>query len=35
MNTLKQQIADVIRVLNEIGFDLGTYHISAWGACAS
>ncbi|MFM6830684.1 MAG: mechanosensitive ion channel protein MscS, partial [Novosphingobium sp.] len=32
MNTFKQQIADVIRVLNEIGFDLGTYHISVWGA---
>ncbi|MGV3511619.1 MAG: mechanosensitive ion channel family protein [Novosphingobium sp.] len=32
MNSFRQQVADVIRVLNEIGFDLGTYHISVWGA---
>lgn len=32
MSTFKQQVADVIGVLNGIGFDLGTYHISVWGA---
>ena len=32
MNELKHQIADGIRLLNEIGFDLGNYHISVWGA---
>ena len=32
MNELKHQIADGIRLLNDIGFDLGNYHISVWGA---
>ncbi|MDT0508739.1 mechanosensitive ion channel domain-containing protein [Novosphingobium sp. MMS21-SN21R] len=32
MNPVKKQIAEGIRVLNEIGFDIGNYHISVWGA---
>ncbi len=28
----KQQIAEGIRLLNAIGFDIGNYHISVWGA---
>jgi small-conductance mechanosensitive channel len=32
VNGFKSQVADMIRTLNEIGFDLGTYHISVWGA---
>ncbi|MES2303339.1 MAG: mechanosensitive ion channel domain-containing protein [Pseudomonadota bacterium] len=32
MNAVKKQIAEGIRVLNEIGFDIGNYHISVWGA---
>lgn len=32
MIAVKQQIGDVVRLLNGIGFDLGTYHISVWGA---
>lgn len=32
MMSAKQQVTEAIRVLNEIGFDLGTYHISVWGA---
>ena len=30
--SLKQQIADAIALLNGIGFDIGNYHISVWGA---
>lgn len=29
---VKQQIAESIRLLNAIGFDIGNYHISVWGA---
>ncbi len=32
MNAVKKQIAEGIRILNEIGFDIGNYHISVWGA---
>lgn len=32
MNAVKQQIAEGIRRLNDIGFDIGNYHISVWGA---
>lgn len=32
MIELKQQIAEGIRLLNAIGFDIGNYHISVWGA---
>ncbi|WP_370521777.1 mechanosensitive ion channel family protein [Novosphingobium sp. ERN07] len=32
MNEFRKQVAEVIRLLNEIGFDIGTYHISVWGA---
>ncbi len=32
MIALKQQIAEAIALLNGIGFDIGSYHISAWGA---
>ncbi|MFY7836852.1 MAG: mechanosensitive ion channel family protein [Novosphingobium sp.] len=32
MNELRSGVADVVRTLNEIGFDIGTYHISVWGA---
>ncbi|WP_231626192.1 mechanosensitive ion channel family protein [Novosphingobium sp. AAP83] len=32
MIALKQQIAESIRLLNAIGFDIGTYHISVGGA---
>lgn len=32
MNRFKENVADVIGVLNDIGFDIGTYHISVWGA---
>lgn len=30
--SLKQQIAEAIGLLDGIGFDVGTYHISLWGA---
>ncbi|WP_298287242.1 mechanosensitive ion channel domain-containing protein [Novosphingobium sp.] len=32
MNGFREQAAEVIRVLDSIGFDMGTYHISVWGA---
>ncbi len=32
MNAVKEWIAEAIGILNEIGFDIGTYHISVWGA---
>ncbi|OZA61366.1 MAG: hypothetical protein B7X78_07470, partial [Sphingomonadales bacterium 39-62-4] len=32
MSEFRNGVADVIRTLNEIGFDIGTYHISVWGA---
>jgi small-conductance mechanosensitive channel len=32
VNEFRKQVAEVIRLLNEIGFDIGTYHISVWGA---
>jgi small-conductance mechanosensitive channel len=32
MNEVKKQITEGIRLLNDIGFDIGTYHISVWGA---
>lgn len=32
LNEFRNQVAELIRVLNEIGFDMGTYHISVWGA---
>ena len=32
MNAVKEQIAEGIRLLNAIGFDIGNYHISVWGA---
>ncbi len=32
MSGPKQQITEGVRLLNEIGFDIGTYHISVWGA---
>ena len=32
MIEVKQQIAESIRLLNAIGFDIGNYHISVWGA---
>ena len=31
MNDLKQQVTEGIRLLDAIGFDVGTYHVSAWG----
>lgn len=32
MNEVKQRLDEGIRLLNRIGFDVGTYHISVWGA---
>jgi len=32
LNAFRSGVADVIRSLNAIGFDIGTYHISVWGA---
>lgn len=32
MNEFQKGAADTVEVLNSIGFDIGTYHISVWGA---
>ncbi len=32
MNGFKQKVAEGVGLLNDIGFDIGTYHISVWGA---
>lgn len=32
MNAFKARVAEVIGFLNDIGFDVGNYHISVWGA---
>ncbi len=32
MTGFGDQVARAVKALNEIGFDLGTYHISVWGA---
>lgn len=32
MKEVRKQAEELIRLLNEIGFDLGHYHISLWGA---
>lgn len=32
MRTVEKQITDGIHLLNGIGFDIGNYHISVWGA---
>lgn len=32
VSEFRKGVAEVIRTLNEIGFDIGTYHISVWGA---
>jgi len=32
VNAVKERIAEGIRLLNAIGFDIGNYHISVWGA---
>lgn len=32
MNTFRTQVAETVRLLDEIGFTIGSYHISVWGA---